>query len=80
MRKTKVTVLLLLMALTVSLLAGCGGKEEEKTKDGYAKKLYLYNWTEYIHLAAGNPYERSRKTSFRHKASDCRNIRTGRLL
>lgn len=48
MRKTKVTVLLLLMALTVSLLAGCGGKEEEKTKDGYAKKLYLYNWTEYI--------------------------------
>lgn len=32
MRKTKVTVLLLLMALTVSLLAGCGGKEEEKQK------------------------------------------------
>ena len=34
MRKTKVTVLLLLMALTVSLLAGCGGEGGEKTKKG----------------------------------------------
>lgn len=30
--------------------------------------------------AAGNPYERSRKASFGHKASDCRNIRTDWLL
>lgn len=58
MRKTKVTVLLLLMALTVSLLAGCGGKEEEKTKDGYAKKLYLYNWTEYIPQSVMDGFEK----------------------
>lgn len=29
------------------LLCGCGG-EEEKTADGYAKEIYLYNWSEYM--------------------------------
>lgn len=43
-RKTAATVLAATMALS---LTACGGGEE-KTADGYAKEIYLYNWSEYM--------------------------------
>ncbi len=39
-------MVLLLIALCATFI-GCG-KKEGVTKDGYADKLYLYNWTEYM--------------------------------
>ena len=41
------TSMLLLIMFLCSSLIGCA-KKEEKTKDGYAKTIYLYNWTEYM--------------------------------
>ncbi len=42
-----VSVVLLSLLVLGSALSGCA-KKEEKTKDGYAKTIYLYNWTEYM--------------------------------
>lgn len=39
-------VLSLLAVIMMFVLAGCG--EEETTADGYAKEIYLYNWSEYM--------------------------------
>ena len=39
--------MLLVMVFLCAILSGCA-KKEEKTKDGYANKIYLYNWTEYM--------------------------------
>ena len=44
-------IISLVLALTMAMCAftACSGsKEEEKTADGYAKELYLYNWSEYM--------------------------------
>ncbi len=45
----KLISLVLALALACTVLVGCSGnKEEEKTADGYAKTIYLYNWSEYM--------------------------------
>ena len=45
----KIVSLILCFALALCAFTACsGGKEEEKTADGYAKQLYLYNWSEYM--------------------------------
>ena len=43
----EIRVGLLLVLILSFLLSGCG-KKEGVTKDGYADKLYLYNWSEYM--------------------------------
>lgn len=45
----KIVSLIVCFALALCAFTACsGGKEEEKTADGYAKQLYLYNWSEYM--------------------------------
>lgn len=46
MKKLILTASALMLCST--FIAGCGEKEEEKTADGYAKEIYLYNWSEYM--------------------------------
>ena len=35
-----------LAATMVFTMTACGSDSEEKTADGYAKEIYLYNWSE----------------------------------
>ena len=37
-----------LAATMVFTMTACGSDSEEKTADGYAKEIYLYNWSEYM--------------------------------
>lgn len=46
MKKMRRLLCIICTLILVSSLCACGS--EEKTKDGYAKKLYLYNWSEYM--------------------------------
>ena len=48
MKKVKFVTLVLCAVLAASLLAGCGGNSNATTADGYAKEIYLYNWSEYM--------------------------------
>lgn len=46
MRKVKNSMIFVLILILISgLFTGCGNKSSES---GYAKELYLYNWTEYM--------------------------------
>ena len=46
--KMKKMVAAALAATMVFTMTACGSKDEEKTADGYAKEIYLYNWAEYM--------------------------------
>ena len=48
MKKVKLVTLVLCVVMAASLLAGCGGNSNATTADGYAKEIYLYNWSEYM--------------------------------
>lgn len=48
MKKFTRRAVALVAAAVMSLSLVACGKKEEKTKDGYAKEIYLYNWTEYM--------------------------------
>ena len=47
MKRLKKLISVILSGVLIFSAVGCGS-DEEKTKDGYAKKLYLYNWSEYM--------------------------------
>lgn len=44
----KKRIFALAMSFVMGLSLTACGKEEERTADGYAKEIYLYNWTEYM--------------------------------
>ncbi|MCF0120027.1 MAG: spermidine/putrescine ABC transporter substrate-binding protein, partial [Oscillospiraceae bacterium] len=46
MKKIKLISLILVVAMVLALVTGCGGSKESET--GYAKEIYLYNWSEYM--------------------------------
>ena len=45
-----------LAATMVFTMTACGSDSEEKTADGYAKEIYLYNWSEYMYSNAKMEY------------------------
>ena len=47
MKRSKKFISILLLGMLIFSSISCGS-EEEKTKDGYAKTIYLYNWSEYM--------------------------------
>ena len=46
-----------LAATMVFTMTACGNDSEEKTADGYAKEIYLYNWSEYMSEDVLNKFE-----------------------
>ena len=46
-----------LAATMVFTMTACGSDSEEKTADGYAKEIYLYNWSEYMSEDVLNKFE-----------------------
>ena len=44
----KIVAFILAAVLALSMLSGCGSADSGVTEDGYAKELYLYNWSEYM--------------------------------
>lgn len=48
MKKVRLITLVLVVVMAASMLTACGGSGNETTKDGYAKEIYLYNWSEYM--------------------------------
>ena len=44
----KIVASILAAVLALSMLSGCGSADSGVTEDGYAKELYLYNWSEYM--------------------------------
>ncbi len=46
--KMKKMIAAALAATMVFTMTACGSGDEEKTADGYAKEIYLYNWAEYM--------------------------------
>ena len=48
-KKKNKRILAVAIAATMAFsLTACGGGKEEKTDSGYAKEIYLYNWSEYM--------------------------------
>ncbi|WP_446897804.1 polyamine ABC transporter substrate-binding protein [Clostridium sp. LBM24168] len=46
-RRKKILIFGIILTLILTLFTGCGGNDKAG-KNGYAKELYLYNWTEYM--------------------------------